>query len=93
MFSCLTPCDCSARCDPGFSARTTLPISQAFRLNSWSHSHFVTYKVGTNAECQQCATGEEASRPSNAPNVAMLLIQLSDPTVCTGVPGRATAAD
>lgn len=29
-------------------------------------------------ECQQCATGEEKSHPSYAPNVAVLLIRQSD---------------
>lgn len=47
-------------------------------MNSCLHSHFVTYKVGMSGECQQCATGEEKSHPSYAPNVAVLLIRQSD---------------
>lgn len=47
-------------------------------MNSCLHSHFVTYKVGMSGECQQCATGEEKSHPSYAPNVAARLIRQSD---------------
>lgn len=47
-------------------------------LNSCSHSHFVTYKVGMAGECQQCVSRERRGHSSYAPNAAALLIRQSD---------------
>lgn len=60
-------------------------ILKAFHLNSCLHSHFVTHKVGMRGERQQCATREEKSHSSYAPNVAVLLIRQSQ-IMCCGMP-------